>query len=292
MKHSYLWSLCIMAAVSVGIMYQHSSGKAEKATGTTQIEKEQEKTPQDNEEIIYNWLRTFAEVLDLVQKKHYKINNLEQAMIKSIDAFVTALDPHSSFLDQKTYTSMLESTTGEFFGIGVVIDNTRKTKDKYLTIVDTIPGGPADKAMATNSGIKTNVQPLDKIVEIDGQSLEDLSTEEATAKIKGERGKKVTLKILRDSFPDLLIFEIPRDTVQEQASVSFHIKDRNIYYIALTTFSQSSVKQIEELLKKSYEQPYKGLILDLRNNGGGLLASAIDIAGLFLKKNSLVVIAR
>lgn len=244
------------------------------------------------DEIVHTWLRTFAEVLHLAESKHYKVVNAEAAMIKAIDAFLSELDPHSSFLDPKTYGALLESTMGEFYGIGVVIDNTRKLKDKFLTLVDTIPGGPADKSLALKTHIKTNIQPLDKIIEIDGLPLEGMSTEEATAKIKGQRGTKVTLKILRDNLPDLLTFEVVRDIVKEHNSISFYIKEQNIYYIALSTFSQNGTIQIEQLLKKAQGKPYKGLILDLRNNSGGLLLSAIDIAGLFLPKNSLVVVTK
>ncbi|EKD48740.1 MAG: hypothetical protein ACD_64C00160G0001 [uncultured bacterium] len=235
------------------------------------------------DQLAYNWTRTFAEVIQLAKKKHYKVADLEQSMIKAIDAFLTNLDPHSSFLDPKTYKSMLESTSGQFFGIGIVIDNTRKQKDKYLTIVDTIPDGPSDKA-----GIK----PLDKIIEIDGTSLEGMSTEEATTKIKGPKNTTVHIKVLRENHPDLISFDIERDVIKEQNSMSFLIKDYNIYYISLNMFTENAVQQIENFLKKSNERPYKGLILDLRNNSGGLLHSAIDIAGLFLEKGSLVVVTK
>lgn len=242
---------------------------------------EQSSTPFD--QTAYLWSRTFAEVMQLANKKHYKIANLEEAMIKAIDAFLCHLDPHSSFLDPKTYKLMLDQTSGQFFGIGIIIDNTRKPKDKYVTIVDTIPGGPSDKA-----GIK----PLDKIIEIDGQPLEGMSTEEATTKLKGQRNTTVHVKLLRENHPDLIQLDIVRDVIKEQNSMSFHIKSHNIYYISLNMFTENAVKQIEKLLHQSTQKPYKGLILDLRNNSGGLLSAAIDIASLFLDKGSLVVVTK
>ncbi len=239
----------------------------------------------DFDNIAFNWSRTLAEVMQLANKKHYMISKdiLEQSMIRAIDAFLSNLDPHSSFLDPKTYKSMLDSTSGQFYGIGIVIDNTRKSKDKFLTIVDTIPDGPSDK-----SGIK----PMDKIIEVDGTPLEGISTEEATTKIKGPRNSVVQIKVLRENHPDLITFDITRDVIKEQNSMSFHIKDQNIYYISLNMFTDNAVKQIEGLLKKSAEHPYQGLILDLRNNSGGLLTAAINIASLFLNKGSLVVITK
>ncbi len=241
------------------------------------------KTPQNFDEIVFNWSRTFAQVMDIVNKKHFKITNPQDGMIKAIDAFVNHLDPHSSLLDPQTYKNMLEATTGEFFGVGIVIDNTRKPKDKYLTIVDTIPDGPADKI---------GIQPLDKIIEINGKPLEGMSTEQATSNLKGARHTKVHIKILREKHPDLIPFNITRDVIKEQHSLSFHIKSHDIYYLSLSMFTENVVQQVEKLLNKALEHHYKGLILDLRNNSGGLLSAVIDIAGLFLKKNSLVVITK
>jgi carboxyl-terminal processing protease len=241
---------------------------------------EKKEQPQNFDEIVYNWCRTFAEVLQLTNQKHYKVTNAEQCMIKSIDTFLSCIDPHSNLLDPKTYKNMLEQTSGEFFGIGVVIDNTRNSKDKQLIIIDTIPDGPADKA-----GIK----PFDKIVEIEGKALEGMSTDEATSMLKGERNTKVHIKVMRENAPELLSFDITRDVIKEQNSLCFYLEDQNIYYLSLNMFTDTSARQIEQLLTKAHEKEYKGLILDLRNNSGGLLNAAIDIAGLFLDKGSLVV---
>lgn len=232
------------------------------------------------DEVVYNWSRTFAEVFQLANQKHYKVSNAEQCMIKSIDTFLNCIDPHSNLLDPKTYKAMMEATSGEFFGIGIVIDNTRNSKDKHLIIIDTIPDGPADKA-----GIK----PFDKIVEIEGKALEGMPTDEATMMLKGERNTKVHVKVMRDKEPDILPFDITRDVIKEQNSLCFNLPDQNIYYLSLNMFTDTSARQLEGLLAKAHEKPFKALILDLRNNSGGLLNAAIDIAGLFLEKGSLVV---
>lgn len=261
-----LWALCLCLASSLpGQQTQENSVATE---------------PQNIDEIIYSWSRTFAEVLQALNQKHYKVNNLEQAMTKAIDTLLNAVDPHSNLLDPKTYKSMIEMTSGEFFGIGIIIDNTRNSKDKALTVVDTIADGPADKA-----GIKA----YDKIVEVDGAVLEGMSTDEATSKLKGERNSKVTVKVLRENQNDLLTFEITRDVIKEQNSLCFYLEEQNVYYLSLTMFNENSAKQLEDLLTKAQEKEYRGLILDLRNNSGGLLTSVIDIAGLFIEKGSLVV---
>ena len=249
------------------------------AKDTTGSEEKKE-TPKSYEESIYDGLRTFAQIIQIVEQRHYKVQDAKECLDKAMEAFVNCLDPHSSFLNPKHYKQMLESTSGEFFGIGIIIDNTRLQKDKFLMVIDTIPDGPADKA-----GLK----PLDKIIEIGGDALENMTTDEAMRKIKGERNTKVNLKITREGQLDPLSFDITRDAIKEQNSLCFHIADHDIYYIALTMFSEPAMKQIEELLKKSKEKKYKALIIDLRNNSGGLLTSVVDIAGLFLDKGSLVV---
>ncbi|HLW72805.1 MAG TPA: S41 family peptidase [Candidatus Babeliales bacterium] len=235
------------------------------------------------DETIFNWSRTFAQAMDIAHKKHYAITDPKENMIQAIDGFINSLDAHSNFLDPKTYREMLEMTSGEFFGVGIVIDNMRKTKDKHLTIVDTIPDGPADKV---------GIQPMDKIVEVNGEILEGLTTEKIVSQLKGERHSTVKIKVMRENSPDLLPFDIIRDVVKEQHSLCFHIKSHNISYLSLSMFTDAAVKQIETLLKKSQTQHDKGLILDLRNNSGGLLNAAIDIAGLFLKKGSLVTLTK
>ncbi len=228
---------------------------------------------------IYNWTRTFAQVLEIAGERHYKLIDPEKCMIKAIDSFLTCMDPHSGFMGPKTYTKILETTAGEFYGVGIIIDNTRKTTDKSLTIVEPIAGGPAESV-----GLRAG----DKIIDIDGKPIEGISTDEATSLLKGELDTIVMVKVIREGFPDMLTFKIKRGVVTEQHSMAFNIKEHNVYYILLSQFSENSIKQIKDLLKKEQKSNYKGLILDLRNNSGGLLTSAIDIASLFLDKGSLV----
>jgi carboxyl-terminal processing protease len=235
------------------------------------------------DQTMFDWTGTWAKIMNLVKEKHYHPEKLEKGMIKAIDAFLNTLDPHSNFLDPDTYKSMIESTNGEFDGIGIMINNMRKTKDKFLTIVETIQEGPAEKA-----GIKQ----YDKIVEINGKPLEGMTTEQATALLRGPKGSTVLLKIIREGTNDMLSFTVTRDVIKEQQSLCFYIKHKDIYYLSLSMFAENSASQLEQLLKKINEKKCKGLILDLRNNSGGLLSSALNIAGLFLDKGSLVVETR
>lgn len=251
-------------------------------TGTVSVEQIPPQTEQkvSFDQELYDWSWIFAQVCGCVKQKHYQPDHIGQSMIDAMNSFLTGIDPHSSFLDPKTYKTLLESISGEFFGIGIIIDNTRKANDKSLLIINTIPQGPADKV-----GIKER----DRIVEIDGTSLDGMSTEEAMAKLKGERHTVVSLKVMREGENDLLSFDITRDVIKEQNSLCFYLPEQDIYYLSLSIFTDTALKQIESLLRTAASKKYKGLILDLRNNSGGLLSSVVDIAGLFIPKGSIVV---
>lgn len=233
------------------------------------------------EQAVFEGSRTLAQVLQLVGDKHYDTKNVDKCIGSAIGAFLDCLDPHSGFLDPETYKMILETTTGEFYGIGVVIDNTRRTKDKHLTIIETLPQGPAETV-----GVKAG----DKIIEIDGTTLEGMPTEKITALLKGPRNSKVSIKIIREGFPDLLSFDIVRDVIKEQNTVAFNIPGHNIAYLSLSQFSENVVKALESLIKRVSKDPsYNGIIIDLRNNSGGLLDVASEILGLFVPKESIVV---
>lgn len=270
-KPFFIINLCIIFGIYTSFSIENKKSK--------HIKTRKPVSPQAYDEIIFEMTRTFAQVVELTKEKHFQITDPQEAMNKAIDAFVSSLDPHSGYLELKTYKSMMDSTSGEFHGIGVVINNTRKTKDKFLTIVETIPGGPAEKA---------GMIQYDKIIEIEGKSLEGMTTEEATILLKGKKGTSVNIKVIREGAADILPFTITRDIIKEQQSLCFYLPEKDIYYLSLTMFAENSAQQLEQLLKKANEKDYKGLILDLRNNSGGLLSSALDIAGLFLEKGSVI----
>jgi carboxyl-terminal processing protease len=242
--------------------------------------KDQEKKEKEFDEIAYSWTRTFAEVLQKTEQKHYRIKNLEECMQQAFSSFLSCLDPHSDFLGPKAFESISDKISGEFFGIGVVIDATRDSQDKFLTIIDTVPEGPSDKA---------GIRPMDKIIEISEKSIEGMTTEQAMLLLKGPRESSVNIKVIREGQSDLLEFSIGRDTVKEQVLLAFYFEQLQVYYVALTMFTSNSAQQLEQLLSKAKDKKVRALILDLRNNSGGLLSAAIDIIGLFVPKNSLVV---
>ena len=233
--------------------------------------------PSDAEKEIYRWFRTISEVVSLTEKKAFRNVDFSAFIQEALKAAVPHIDAHSAFFSKESYKTAIETTSGEFSGIGVSIIN-KTPEDDTLIIVDVIPGGPSEKG-----GLKSG----DKILEVDGEKLRSLSTDEAINKLKGKVGTEVKLTIIRDKKP--VSFKIKREIIKDQTSICYLFKNQNIYYLSLKLFTETAAKQMKELLKQANEGKCKGIILDLRGNAGGILDSAVDVAGLFLEKNSLVV---
>jgi len=202
---------------------------------------------------------------DYVDKSKLDPQKLSQGAVKGM---IEALDdPYSGYVDPKT--KELESSTfeGKFEGIGAVIS----IKDKQLTIVAPIADSPAEKA-----GIKAG----DKILEIDGQPTSKLGLIEATLKIRGPKGTPVRLLILHEGEAEPVEVQIVRDEIKVE-SVSFEMRG-DIAYIRITQFLKSTGGELQDVLKDAIGKGAKGIVLDLRNNPGGLLNASADVASQFL----------
>ena len=242
------------------------------------ITEQENKEKMENEKNAYQSFRTMAEIVSLVQEKAYKApDNISNILENSLKAAMPNIDPHTAFFPKESYKSTMESTSGQFSGIGISIIS-KTSEDDALGIIDVIQGSPAEKA-----GLKAG----DKIIEIEGKKLRGLSSDEAIAEIKGKIGTDVKLKIIRNKKP--LEFKVKRDTIKDQTSFCFHFKKPNIYYLGLKIFANTSAKQMSELLAKANAAKSKGIIRDVRRNPGGILESAVDMTSLFVDKNSLVV---
>ncbi len=256
-------------------------GKAKSSTNKTVTKKESKKEGKSSEAQegeAYRQLQMFAEILGLIEEKSLRSIDVEKYIQNALKSAISAIDAHSSFYSPDSFKIVMESTSGEFSGIGVSI-NGKVTEDEALAIVDVIDGGPAAKA---------GMHAGDRIVQVDGESLRGLSTDEVVGKLKGKTGTKVSIKVLRNK-KQPLSFTITRDIVKDQTSMCYRFVDQDIYYLSLKIFNEIAAKQMEDLLVTANEGKCKGLILDLRRNPGGTMDSAIAMAGLFLDKGSLVV---
>lgn len=236
--------------------------------------------PAAAERDIFQWFQTYSEVVSLVENKAFRTVDFGQFIQDSLKAAVSQVDAHSAFFSRESYKSALESTSGEFSGIGVSIIS-KTPEDEALAIIDVVQQGPAERA-----GLVAG----DKIVEVDGEKLRGLSTDEVVAKLKGRIGTKVQLKIIRDKKP--LSFKVARELIKDQTSLCYFFKEQGVYYLSLKIFNEMSAKQIADLLVKANDGKCHGIILDLRRNPGGTLDAAIEMAELFLEKESLVAMTR
>lgn len=229
-----------------------------------------------NEKETFRWFRTISEVIHLLEERHYKDVDIATVVQNALKAAVSSTDPHSAFFPKKSYKETMESTSGEFSGIGVSIMN-KAPEDDFLMITDVIQGGPADKA---------GIHGGDKIVDVSGETLRGLSADEVVSKLRGKIGTTITLKIVRDKKP--LQFTVKREIIKDQTLMCYKLSGHDIYYMSLKIFAENTPEQTKSILKKINGNA-KGIMIDLRRNPGGILESAVDMASLFLPKNSLVV---
>lgn len=201
--------------------------------------------------------------------------NKQDIEYAAINGILSQLDPHSILLEPKFSKEMKLSTQGEFGGLGIVIG----LRDGVLTVISPLDGTPADKA-----GIKA----LDQILKIDDASTVNLALEEAVDKLRGKPGTKVSLTLQRKNETKPQIITVKRDIIKVD-SIGSHLMDNQIGYIKIKAFHGNTSKDLKAALNAENFQHLKGLILDLRNNPGGLLNESVAVSDLFLDGGTVVV---
>ncbi|MEA3241338.1 MAG: S41 family peptidase [Pseudomonadota bacterium] len=227
------------------------------------------------DDIPYENIKKFTDVLSLVQKYYVEPVDSKKLIYGSIKGMLSDLDPHSSFMPPEMFKEMQVETHGSFGGLGIEIT----IRDGVLTVVSPIEDTPAYKA-----GIKAG----DRILKINGELSKDMTLMEAVRKMRGPKGTKITISIMRQGLSELKAVDIIRDIIKI-ASVKNKNLDDGIGYIRLTQFqdrtSADMIKKMDELKK---DGPLKGLVLDLRNDPGGLLNQAVQVSDYFLKSGLIV----
>ncbi|MFH0823221.1 MAG: S41 family peptidase [Pseudomonadota bacterium] len=223
----------------------------------------------------YRELRLFRQVMRIVQKNYVKEVGDKELIQGAINGMLQSLDPHSSYLTEDLFKELQVETKGEFGGLGIEI-----TLDGgVLTIVSPIEDTPAYKA-----GLK----PGDKIIKIDGESTKSITLLKAVKKMRGPKGTKVTLTVMREGFKKFKDYVIQRDIIHVD-SVRKQLVEEGYPYIKIRNFQESTETDLKTSIDEfGGDKGIKGLILDLRNNPGGLLDQAVKVSNLFIDKGLIV----
>jgi len=258
-RHSTVWvsSLTVIAILLVGVLI----GKGWERTGYASE--------------TYEDLQIFAEVLSQVKKHYVEETKTKDLVHGAVRGMLAGLDPHSSYMTPDMYKEMQVETKGEFGGLGIQIG----IKENRLTVIAPIEDTPAFAA---------GIQAGDIIAKVDETPTKDLTLMEAVQKMRGPKGTTITLTVVRVGIDSPLIFTLTRDTIKIQ-SVRSKVFEGTTGYVRITQFQESTPDDLSDALNGLKEKDIQGLILDLRNNPGGLLTAAVGVSEQFLETGKLVV---
>jgi carboxyl-terminal processing protease len=223
----------------------------------------------------YEKLKIFTDILKIVETNYVEEVDADELYNGAIWGMLRNLDSHSSYMLPDVYQEMQVETKGSFGGLGIEIT----IRDNKLTVVAPIEGTPAYEA---------GIHPGDWIVKVDGESTKDMSLMDAVKRIRGPRGTEVTLGIMRTGLAEPKYFVLVREIIQIR-NISSEMAEEGIGYIRIRQFQERTDTELDEILAELSRQGMEALILDLRNNPGGLLDMAIDVADRFLDKGKIIV---
>jgi carboxyl-terminal processing protease len=224
----------------------------------------------------YESLEAFTNILSIVKKNYVEDVDTKNLVNGAINGMLSSLDPHSAYLTPELYKELQMDTQGRFGGLGIEIT----VRGGILTVVSPIEDTPAAKA---------GVKPGDQIFKIEDEFTKDMTLVDAVKKMRGPKGTKITISIKREGVPELIDFTLVRDTIRVQSVRSRNLEE-GYGYIRLAQFQERSDRDVQKALEKMAAEKggLKGLVLDLRNDPGGLLTQAVRISDLFLDSGLIV----
>ncbi len=222
-------------------------------------------------------IKTFSRVYDLVEQNFADKVNADKAVYRgAIPGMLRTLDPHSSFFDPKDFQLLREDQKGHYFGVGMTV----APKNNRTMVIAPFPGSPAYKA---------GIRPGDVIMTVNDKSTENLRTDEVADLLKGPKGTPVQVVVAREGNPNPLTFNITRGEISRKSVPEAFFVRPSIAYAAVESFNENTSSELEDTLKALGEQNVRGLILDLRNNPGGLLNEGVAVADRWLERGQTVV---
>ena len=222
-------------------------------------------------------IEEFVEVYKRIKEQYVDVVDDEKLFDMAIQGMVSGLDPHSSFLSQDDFNELKIGTTGKFGGLGIEIT----TEDSFVKVISPIDDTPAQRV-----GIKSG----DLIIDVGGTSLKDLPISDAVKLMRGEPGTSVEITVIRKEVKEPLKFNITREIIISKG-VKSYLFDKKIGYVRLSNFQSNSTNDVKDAiyeLNRESNNKMEGLIVDLRNNPGGVLGTAVGISDLFLTKGKIV----
>jgi carboxyl-terminal processing protease len=232
----------------------------------------------DNVDDAYSNIRILAEVLVQIRQNYVDEakTGYKQLVYGALHGMLQSLDPHSQFMEPEVFKEMMDDTAGEFGGLGIVIG----IRDNVLTVISPMENTPAFKA---------GVLSGDKIIAINGESTENINLQEAVKRMRGEPGTKVKVRIFRPKTQEIKEMEIERAIIKVDSVKDVKMLEAGIGYIRITQFNEPAAPALAKALEKLTSEGMNALILDLRNNPGGLLSSAVEVAQQFLRAGDKIV---
>ena len=264
-KAIFILSLGIMLGVFISIC---GSVFAERNNGEVAV---------DSEALPYEDLRTFTEIFGRIKRDYVEPVTDKKLYEDAIRGMLSGLDPHSAYLVAEEYQELKEGTTGQFGGLGIEVT----MENGFIKVVSPIDDTPAQKA-----GIKTG----DLIIKLDDKPVKGMTLTDAVKLMRGEPGSKIVLTIVREGAEAPLKMTLARDIIKVK-SVKSRILEKGYGYVRISSFQSGtgdSLKEALAALKKENGGPLKGLVLDLRNNPGGVLNAAVEVSDAFIKSGLIV----
>ena len=222
-------------------------------------------------------VESFTSVLDVVQSNYAEPVDVDKAVYQgAIPGMLRMLDPHSNFFDSRQFALLREDQRGKYYGVGMVV----APRENHTIVVAPYVDAPAFKA---------GLRPGDVIAKVDDKSTDGLSTTEVADMLKGPKGTIVKIQVSREGWTDPLTFSVTRDEIPRHSVDIVTMLKPGIGYVRLTQFNETTDREIADALKQLGANSLDGLVLDMRNNPGGLLNEAVAVGDIFLEKNQLIV---